>query len=88
MENWPPRRTDPPRRQSDIGNQAQEDDLFLFEHDSLSEIHSLTSKGESTKSGPERFGTATKEMGSLVVNEQGDLQYLGEVRQVFRSVSH
>jgi hypothetical protein len=79
---------DPPSRQSNIGNQAQEDDLSLFEHDSLGEIHSMTSKVESAKNGPERFGTSTKEMGSLVVNEQGDLQYLGEIRQVFRGVSH
>lgn len=76
---------DPLSRQSDIGNQAQEDDLSLFEHDSF---QSMTSKGESAKNGPERFGTGTKEMGSLVVNEQGDLQYLGEIRQAFRGVSH
>jgi hypothetical protein len=42
----------------------------------------MSSKGECTKSGPERFGLGTKGMGSLVVNERGDLQYLGKIRGV------
>jgi hypothetical protein len=78
-ENWP---LESPRRQSDVESQDQDDDRSPFDHDPIGDFDGMSSKGECTKSGPERFGLGTKGMGSLVVNERGDLQYLGKIRGV------
>jgi hypothetical protein len=79
-ENWPAQPIESPKRQSDVDSQDQDDDRSPFEDDPLNDV-GMTAKGECAKSGPERFGPGTKGMGSLVVNERGDLQYLGKIRR-------
>jgi hypothetical protein len=86
-ENWPAQPIESPKRQSDVDSQDQDDDRSPFEDDPLNDI-GKNSKGECAKSGPERFGPGTKGMGSLVVNERGDLQYLGKIRRVLVMVSY
>jgi hypothetical protein len=86
-ENWPARPIESPRRQSDVESQDQDDDRSPFDHDPIGDVDCMSSKGECTKGGPEKFGPGTKGMGSLVVNERGDLQYLGKIKGVLVMIS-
>jgi hypothetical protein len=79
LETYSARRIDSPG-QSDVDSQNQDDDLSSFENDQLGAVDCMTPQGVCAKVGSERFSGTMKGTGSLVVNQQGDLQYLGKLR--------
>jgi hypothetical protein len=63
--------------QSDIDSQNRDDDPSSFDNDQFGAVDCMTAQG--AKVGSDRFSRTMKGTGSLVVNQQGDLQYLGKI---------
>lgn len=70
-----------PRRQYDVNYLKQGEGPSRFEDRPLNDIEGTASKKEGTASPQERPHLDRKEHGSLVVNDQGDLQYLGKIKR-------
>lgn len=77
--SWP---TEYPKEQSEIDSQEKDTDQPPYPPGSFrhqyEDIDSMTPESEDTKSSPDRLNVDKKGTGSLVVNEVGDLQYLGK----------
>jgi hypothetical protein len=77
--------------QSNINSQEKDTDQSPYERGSFGyrygDIGSMTAKSDCTPSDQDRSNGDKKGIGSLVVNEVGDLQYLGK-KQINSSPSH
>lgn len=74
-ENWPARTVKSPGRRSDVDSPDLDDDQLHFERDLSDDVDCTASNG-------------TKGVGSLVVNERGDLQYLGKPEKSLDIISY
>jgi hypothetical protein len=85
-ESWPSWPMKYPREQSNIDGRAKVTDRTLCENGSFKrqygDIEAMTPKSEGTRSDRDILNPDKKGMGSLVVNEVGDLQYLGKNRGI------
>jgi len=81
-----------PKEQSEIDSQEKDTDRSPYEPGSFGRqygnIDFMTPKSEDTKSDRDTLNADKKGMGSLVVNEVGDLQYLGKNRPILAFVSY
>lgn len=79
---WPSWPTEYPKEQSEIESQEKDTDQPPYPPGSLphqyEDIDSMTPESEDTRSGQDRLNVDKKGTGSLIVNEVGDLQYLGK----------
>jgi hypothetical protein len=75
-----------PREQSNIDGREKVTDRSPYENDSFErqygDIEAMTPKSEGTRSDRDILNPDKEGMGSLVVNEVGDLQYLGKNRGI------
>jgi hypothetical protein len=76
-ENWPALPLEPTRGLSDINNQEHGLNPPQVESQPVSNLEHSILRDEDTVNGLGGHGSSKKGHGSLVVNKQGDLQYLG-----------
>ena len=81
---WPLWPMENPKERSEIDSQEKNTDQSPYEPGSFrnqyGDFDSMTPESEDTTSDRDILNTNKKGMGSLVVNEVGDLQYLGKNR--------
>jgi hypothetical protein len=75
---WHARAPESPKRQSDIDDQGKHINRAPSEDDILNDVGCMVSRSSNTKGSSEKLDSGNNGTGSLVVNEQGDLQYLGK----------